>query len=124
VMALLLESIRFTPMPALNLPLPRDRRALKLALAVRAVPRIDTGLAGSAKLHGASPRTLERLFARETGMPFGRWRQQAVLLHALRMLAAGRTVADTAEALGYRDIAAFSAMFKRALGMPPSRYFG
>ena len=56
-------------------------------------------------------------------MPFGRWRQQAVLLQALRMLAEGGTVADVAESLGYGDVAAFSAMFRRALGVPPSRYF-
>lgn len=123
VMALLLESIRFAPMRALNLPLPRDRRALRVALAVREAPRIDAGPKDDATRSGASRRTLERLFVQETGMPFGRWRQQAVLLQALRMLAEGRAVADVAAALGYADSAAFSAMFKRALGMPPSRYF-
>lgn len=123
VMALLLESIRFTPMPALNLPLPRDRRALRVALAVRESPRIDAGMQDASASGGASRRTLERLFVEETGMPFGRWRQQAALLQALRMLAEGRAVADVAEALGYADTAAFSAMFKRVLGMPPSRYF-
>lgn len=123
VMALLLESIRFTPMAALKLPLPRDPRALRLALAVRASPRIDAGAQDDTSRTGASRRTLERLFVQETGMPFGRWRQQAVLLQALRMLAEGGTVADVAESLGYGDVAAFSAMFRRALGVPPSRYF-
>lgn len=121
VMALLLESICFEPSPAFTLPLPRDRRALRVALALRASPRIDAGL--GAGVGGASRRTLERLFVRETGMSFGRWRQQAMLLHALRMLGQGQTVAVVAETLGYADIAAFSAMFKRALGVAPSHYF-
>ena len=37
-------------------------------------------------------QALERLFQRETGMTFGKWRQQLRLLHALRLLAAGRPV--------------------------------
>lgn len=123
VMALLLESIRFAPTPALNLPLPRDRRALRMALAVRDAPRIDAGTRVEPMPGGMSRRTLERLFVQETGMTFGRWRQQAVLLQALRMLAEGRAVAEVAAALGYADAAAFSAMFKRLLGTPPSRYF-
>ena len=34
-------------------------------------------------------RTLERLFREQTGMPFGRWRQQALLMRALELLATG-----------------------------------
>ena len=41
-----------------------------------------------AKRVAVSPRALERVFQKETGMTFGRWRQQLQLFHALRLLAA------------------------------------
>ena len=76
-----------------------------------------------AKQVAASPRTLERLFQKETGMTFGRWRQQLRLLHALRLLAAGRPVSAIALEVGYDSPSAFIAMFKRTLGTTPYRYF-
>ncbi|MFT7465349.1 MAG: hypothetical protein ACI9EF_003714 [Pseudohongiellaceae bacterium] len=60
---------------------------------------------------------------RETGATFGRWRQRARLLEALRRLASGEPVITTAIAVGYDSPSAFIAMFKRTLGKTPSRYF-
>ena len=72
---------------------------------------------------GVSKRTLERLFNRETGMSFGRWRQQVRLLQALRRLAAGVPVTTAALDVGYESTSAFIDMFRRALGTTPGRYF-
>jgi AraC-like DNA-binding protein len=52
-------------------------------------------------------------------MGFVQWRQKARLLAALRRLGAGDPVTAVALALGYRSPSAFSAMFRRALGMVP-----
>jgi len=123
VMALLLECIEVKPIAALTLPMPQDARALRLALQVRAQPSISRGLAQQADQTGASRRTLERLFREQTGMPFGRWRQQALLMRALELLATGMPVAHVASTLGYTEVAAFSSMFQKALGIAPSRYF-
>jgi AraC-like DNA-binding protein len=123
VMALLLECIDVKPIPALTLPMPDDSRALCLALQVRAQPSVSNGLAQHADQTGASRRMLERLFREQTGMPFGRWRQQALLMRALELLAIGTPVAHVASILGYTEVAAFSTMFRQALGTPPSRYF-
>lgn len=123
LMALLLESIAFDPLPALDLPMPRDPRALRLAQQLRATPGRQHGLPALQDTLGASRRTLERLFMAETGLSLGRWRQQAMLLHALQRLAEGQAVAAIAQELGYAEVAAFSAMFRQALGVPPSRYF-
>jgi AraC-like DNA-binding protein/quercetin dioxygenase-like cupin family protein len=123
VMALLLECIEVKPIAALTLPMPQDARALRLALQVRAQPSISRGLAQQADQTGASRRTLERLFRDQTGMPFGRWRQQALLMRALELLATGMPVAHVASTLGYTEVAAFSSMFQKALGIAPSRYF-
>ena len=123
IMALLLECIEVKPIAALTLPMPEDARALRLALQVRAQPSISRGVTQHADQTGASRRTLERLFREQTGMPFGRWRQQALLMRALELLAIGTPVAHVASTLGYTEVAAFSSMFQRALGTAPSRYF-
>ena len=76
-----------------------------------------------ARWGAVSPRTLRRLMAAETGMSFGRWRQQAGLIHALERLAQGEAVATVADALGYASPSGFIAMFRRAFGASPGRYF-
>jgi len=45
------------------------------------------------------------------------------LLEALNQLAVGVSVIDVALALGYDSPSAFSAMFRRSLGVSPSEYF-
>ena len=84
----------------------------------------DAGLIKSvARRVATSARTLERIFQEETGMTFGRWRQQLRLLQAMRLLAAGRPVTAVALEVGYESPSAFIAMFKRTLGTTPHRYF-
>lgn len=67
-------------------------------------------------------RRFTRLFRRETGMSFAEWRQQACLSVALPRLAEGEPVTTIALDLGYDGPASFSTMFKRIVGVPPSRY--
>jgi AraC-like DNA-binding protein len=70
-----------------------------------------------------SERSLARLVRQETGLTFGRWRQQLHLIVALHQLSAGRSVQQVAEALGYESVTAFITMFKKSLGKPPAKYF-
>ncbi len=106
----------------LRLPLPEDRRARRLCEALLADPAAPFGLDGWADRAGASARTVSRLFRRETGMSFGAWRQQARLAEAVARLAQGQAVGAVAGALGYRSAAAFTQMFRRALGRTPGAY--
>ena len=53
----------------------------------------------------------------------GRQVNLACLLAAMRRLALGEAVTNVALDLGYESPAAFTTMFKKSLGMPPSRYF-
>ena len=71
---------------------------------------------------GASPRTIERLFLMETGLSFGRWRQQARLQRAVCRLAEGKDVTSIAFECGYESVSAFVAMFKQSLGTTPGQY--
>ncbi|MCY1215799.1 HTH-type transcriptional regulator NimR [compost metagenome] len=52
----------------------------------------------------------------------GAWRQRARLMRAQEMLAAGAAVTTVALELGYDNVSAFIAMFKRELGTTPGRY--
>ncbi|RCV90275.1 helix-turn-helix domain-containing protein [Billgrantia montanilacus] len=56
-------------------------------------------------------------------MGFAAWRQQARLLAALPMLAAGRSVTVVSQEVGYESPSAFIAAFRRSLGASPGRYF-
>ncbi|MEI9985493.1 MAG: AraC family transcriptional regulator [Aliidongia sp.] len=91
--------------------------------ALQKAPERNETLDEWADLVGASRRTLARRFQAETGMSFGAWRQQLRLIEALTRLAAGQPVTIVAQDLGYDSPSAFTAMFRRALGQTPSRYF-
>ncbi len=122
--AVLIDEIEVLPSTPLQLPMPRDPRAARLARRLAASEGDDEATARLVRSAGASRRTVERLFAREVGMSFGRWRQRLRLLHALRCLAAGKAVQEVAAQVGYATASAFVAMFRRELGVTPGRYFG
>lgn len=114
-----IQRLREAPM---SLPLPRDSRARRVAMALLADPADRRTLDGWARVAGASARTLARLFQRETGHGFAAWRQRARLQAALPMLAAGQSVTETALSLGYGQPSAFIAVFKAIYGQTPRRY--
>ena len=70
----------------LQLPMPRDERALALAhrLLGQAMNDNGEGVDELAQQYGMARRTLERRFHDETGMSFGMWRQKARLLGAVQ----------------------------------------
>lgn len=109
------------PHAPLRMPLPVDARARKAAELLDAAP--TTALARVARAAGASLRTLERLFLRDTGIPLGRWRRRARVIAALRLLADGTSITATATDVGYATPSAFVAAFRRELGTTPGRYF-
>lgn len=102
-----------------SLSMPQDKRALAVAEAVLAAPGQRRPLAALARDYGASVRTMERLFLRDTGVNFEVWRRQLRLMRAIEMLVAGHSVKIAAIAVGYRQPSAFVAMFRRAFGVTP-----
>jgi len=124
VLAVLLDEMRRATHEPLYLPMPLDRRLLRIAHAVLEQPHDNRSLEDWAAWAGLSARTLSRLFRAETALSFAQWRQQARLSRALEQLADGTAVAAVADALGYASTSAFIAMFRRAFGHSPARYFG
>ncbi|HNP37818.1 MAG TPA: helix-turn-helix transcriptional regulator [Woeseiaceae bacterium] len=121
---LILGEIREIPGLSLHIPMPADQRALRVCKSILDNPADGRTCAQWGASVGASARTLERLFQNEAGISFGAWRRQVRLLAALTGLAAKIPVANVASDLGYESASAFSAMFKRTLGCPPSQFFG
>ena len=126
IVPLLLHEITHATIQALGVPMPHpqtgDKRLRVLCEAVLRAPAERATLAEWAVDIGASERTVARLFRTELSTSFQQWRQQAVLAHALPLLARGTPVSHVAVQSGYASDSAFSAMFKAAMGQPPS-YF-
>jgi AraC-like DNA-binding protein len=123
VMRLLLDELHALPVLPLHLPQPLDERLRRICGRLSAQPDDVSTLVDWSRELGIDAKTIQRLFARETGMTFGQWRQQARLLHALERLAVGEKVVDVALALGYDSPSAFATMFKRQFGETPSAFF-
>ena len=122
LIAVLLDHLQVMKSDAIHLPLPRDARAKRIAAALQERPADLRSLSELSKLAGASKRTIERVFRRETGMGFGKWRQQLRLGHAMRLLAAGDAVTNVALDVGYDSVSAFITMFRTMLGATPRTY--
>lgn len=106
----------------LSLPQPHDPRAQTLATLLRERPDDARDLPTLAREAGASLRTLQRIFLRDTGLTLEGWRQKARLIHAVARLTAGASVTEAALASGYRSLGAFISAFSRQFEVTPGRY--
>lgn len=122
-MGILLEHLVTAPVAELHLPVSDHPKIALIADALTRNPQDRTTLAQWASSVAMSERTFARLVKQETGLTFGRWRQQLHLLIALRQLASGASVQQVSGELGYDTAAAFTLMFRKALGKPPTQYF-
>lgn len=122
VIGMILDRLKEAETVPLLLPQPNDPRASRVAKRIIERPDDSETLHELCRGSGASKRTVERLFIEETGMSFGRWRQQLRLLHAMRLLASGEKVTTAALESGYRSVSAFISVFRRCFGTTPHRY--
>jgi AraC-like DNA-binding protein len=119
----LLDQLSALPHSPVSLPMPLDARARRMVQLLQDDPAGREPLAALAVRVGASPRTIERLFATETHMSFGAWRHRHRLLAALEQLAHGESVTNVAFAVGYESASSFIASFRAMFGVTPARYF-
>lgn len=122
VIDLIVDQLQEVESIPVQLPRPTDPRARKLAETLSANPSDQRPLEELCSACGAGTRTMQRIFAEETGMSFSKWRQRLRLISAMRGLAAGESVTTAALDAGYNSTSAFIAMFRRQLGMTPTRY--
>ena len=128
VAPLLHNELARAPQVRMGVPLPDartgDKRLRALCQAVLRAPARSATLAEWSAESGASERTAARLFRSELGLSWQQWRQQALLAHALPLLARGMPVAHVAAASGYASDSAFTAMFRGAMGRSPRHFRG
>jgi AraC-like DNA-binding protein len=120
--SVLVDCINASPAVNLMLPLPTDRRALRLAAHFQSQPADNAELPVLAATTGASVRTLQRCFISETGMTVDSWRQTARLIASTALLAGGHSVTNAALDSGYDSPSAFIAAFKRQFSMTPGTF--
>ncbi|OWK38242.1 Transcriptional regulator, AraC family [Fimbriiglobus ruber] len=122
LVTVLLDELAAAPVEKLHLPMPSDGGLRKIADGMTADPADRATVHEWAERIGVSERTLRRLVPRETGMSFGRWRQQLHIILALQWLSQGASVQSVATDLGYESASSFVLMFRKALGASPARY--
>jgi AraC-like DNA-binding protein len=120
LVGVLLDQLAAARDVSLALPSPRDPRARRFAELVTRAPGDAASIASLARRAGASLRTIERCFLRETGVPVGDWRRRVRLFHALRLLEDGASVTEVALDVGYASTSAFSQAFARQFGRSPT----
>lgn len=122
LMAVLLDELAVAKVEDLHLPMPTDPRLRKIIDLMMDSPADRGTLDAWADKAGLSARTLGRLISRETGMSFGRWRQQLGVILAVKWLAGGASIQQVAADLGYESVPSFVTMFRKVLGTSPGRY--
>jgi AraC-like DNA-binding protein len=122
LIGVLLDELATAQIEDLHLPMPTDARLRRIVGEMMEAPAERGNLQIWAKKAGMSNRTLERMISRETGMSFGRWRQQLGVVLAVKWLAGGASIQEVASDLGYESVPSFVTMFRKALGTSPGRY--
>lgn len=123
LMGFLLDQVEDAQQTPLYLNMPTDKRLLKMTSRLSRHPADNTSLEQWSSFIGATPRTINRLFNKETNMGFLQWRQRLRILYSLDKIERGDNLVDVAVELGYESSSAFITMFKKHLGTSPKRYF-
>jgi len=119
----MLDELHESDVLPLHLPIPDEARIKIICQALIDNPADASTAAQWGKRLGLTVKTVHRVFAKETAMSFAQWRQQARLLRALQRIAGGDRIIDVAFDCGYASQSAFTAMFRRHFGMPPSEFY-
>ncbi|CAH2602220.1 AraC family transcriptional regulator [Rhodovastum atsumiense] len=119
---LMLQEFEWTREPGLPRLRAADPRLQRILRGMQADPACQRSLDEWAALAGISPRSVARLCRCDLGMTFAQVRQHLRLRAALPRILAGEAVTTVALDVGYETPAAFSTLFRRVLGVPPSKY--
>lgn len=118
----MLDQLERAPMGSLHLPMPADPRLRTIAKTLSSDPAHRATIGEWARIVAMSERSLFRLIVSETGMSFGRWRQQFQVMFAIERLTEGASVQTVSFDLGYESASAFITMFKKVMGQPPGQF--
>lgn len=122
--AVIADQIRLAPpLDNISLPLSTHPKIKLITEQLLHNPNDKCCLNEWARLVHVSPRTLSRLFIKETGLSFSHWRQRLYVKKAITLLSQGQSVLRVSIELGYSNQSAFTQMFRRTTGCLPSDFF-
>lgn len=104
------------------LPCSKNSLLSNILQKISSNPGDSTTLKKWATILSCSERSLARLFQRDLGMSFTKWRNRARLLKAIKLLQNNHPPNEIAIELGYSTISAFRATFRKLLGITPEHY--
>lgn len=104
------------------LPYPSDERLTNITERILKHPSLKSDLVSWGKFVSASPRTLSRVFKKETGITYSEWRQRLNIQIAIKHLSLGDNISEIASLLGYESSSAFIYMFKKQMGVSPNQF--
>jgi AraC-like DNA-binding protein len=118
----LIDRLAIAESNPLFMPTINDKRLLPIIESLNHEPANKLTIEQWAMKVGASSRTLNRLFNKNYGMGFSRWKQKLKILKSLEMLNTDVTLTDIAFELGYESTSSFITAFKKQMGCSPKRY--
>ncbi len=121
---LLVDQTKDCATESIELLMPSDSRARTVAQRIQDPACLSHPLEDLIADSGASRRTIERLFAEETGISLARWRQRWRMNVAAAQLLSGLWVGDVAENFGYGSVSSFSTAFREQHGTTPAKFGG
>jgi len=118
----LIDRLAIAPSNELYMPTITDKRLLPIIETLNQEPANKLTIEEWAHKVGASSRTLNRLFNKNYGMGFSRWKQKLRVLKSLELLIIDVPLAEIAFELGYESTSAFITGFKKQLDCSPKKY--
>ncbi len=109
-------------LPSHFAPLPKLPALQKIAVEFDNPEKREWQLPEWAAFAHMSEKTLNRQVQAHTGLTFGKWRLQHLLLVAMSGLVRGESIESLAYGAGYRNTSAFIAAFKTVFGVTPGEY--
>lgn len=122
MLQVLVDELRYNSHVQERLLLPKGKRLNAMAKEILAHPANRRSINDWAEKTKISSRSISRHFSNETNMTFAQWRQLASLLVARKRLAMGESVHQVAQSVGYENVSAFIASFKKTFDQTPSQF--
>ncbi|MCO7224242.1 helix-turn-helix domain-containing protein [Pleionea sp. CnH1-48] len=122
LLQVLVDQIESADRAPLFLKAPGDKRLLTITHRLNQTPADNTSLEEWSQRIGATSRTLNRLFKKETGMGFVEWRQRLRILYSMERIERGEKLTSIALDLGYESSSAFITVFRKHLNASPGQY--
>lgn len=107
----------------LHIRLPKDKRLSKPIGYLHSHYQEDIKIEDLSDVSLLSLRTLERIFKKETGMTLSKYQQILRIIKSLELLSAGDlTISETAYAVGYKSVQAFTRSFQSVMQSRPTDF--